>query len=306
MLNTIKKILNKVSTPILSLTFNSLPTYKLLGFIIRHSRLNLHSIYFCYPGGQNYSRNYSFSFLENWFKWRPTPIGLFKQGNKWGLVLASSMYESEFTKKSNYDLLHKLILNINDIASTIGAEKISLGGILPSYLSKKGFHQYLDQAETPAKIVYSSYNILIQRDIILPTDPIILLGGNGAVGKSLRNLLDKNNTQYYVIDVESSFSNLPESIKNRPAMLIDVSRRNVLKKYIGYLWQEIVVLNETFPEPNLSTLVKLKEKGISVYHLCGVKGIIYPELPYAYRGAIPCCAIADYESDLQPIIKKLI
>ena len=98
---------------------------------------------------------------------------------------------------------------------------------------------------------------------------------------------------------------LPEELKGKAAILIDVSRRNVLQSYVDDMWSELVVLNETFPEPSKKIVSKLTSKSIRIFHLSGVAGSIFPSLPYGYKDSVPCCAIHDVGSSINPIIKEL-
>jgi hypothetical protein len=292
-----------------SLFFIILSELKIFYFIIGFLNKRLHfidSVFLCYSGNSSYANYYTFKFSRNWQKWRPTPIGILYQGKKWGLVVGSPMSEKEFTNKNNNDDLFLLLNRTTEIADLIHAKKITLAGILPSYLDKINFEVKGNDNRLTALTVYHSYHSLINSEFSGESVPAILLGGNGSVGKILQTIFqDHKNYNFFVIDPIGGLPSLPEKIINQKCILIDVSRYKAISQYVDDLWDGIVILNETYPEPPKKLIRKLKSKGIKTFHLCGVNGRIYPSLPHGYRDSVPCCAIHDDSVDLEPNLIEL-
>jgi len=61
-------------------------------------------------------------------------------------------------------------------------------------------------------------------------------------------------------------------------------------RYIPFLWPEVVVVNEVYPEPSEKEVADIKAKGAVCYHIVGAKGRAWPGFPRGYAGGIPCCA----------------
>ena len=302
--STIQKNIIKAATLLLTLISESLALYYLIG-IINKRRPFIHSVFICYAGSPKYAQHYVFNFAANWMKWRPVPIGILRQGNAWGLAFGTPMSETDFTHPKNKEKLYSLVDHLQRIAHIVGAEKVTLSGILPSFLEKNGKTVKGCDNRPPALAVYESYKHLCQNNFSDVAVPAILLGGNGSVGKHIQAVFKLQQRSCHVVDPAGGLTSLPKEVKNKACILIDVSRRDVLKTYADDFWPEMVILNETFPEPPKALINNLKHKGIKTYHLAGVEGRVYPSLPYGYKNSVPCCAIHDANADIRPIIKEL-
>ena len=94
----------------------------------------------------------------------------------------------------------------------------------------------------------------------------------------------------------------------RPTILLNVSRKGALARYIPHLWPEAVVLNEVYPEPDRSEVAAIQEKGARCYHISGVEARAWPPFPRAYQGGIPCCASflpGEGEGEYRVLVTKL-
>lgn len=81
-----------------------------------------------------------------------------------------------------------------------------------------------------------------------------------------------------------------DQLRGCPVLLINISRRDVLERYIDSLWDGVVVLNEVYPECSQEGIEQIKVIGARYFHIQGVKAWSVPRFPGAYKGAVPCCA----------------
>ena len=85
---------------------------------------------------------------------------------------------------------------------------------------------------------------------------------------------------------------------------MNVSRSRTPAAYLDLLWNSIVVLNEAYPEPSRSELDKFAARACKFYHLAGAAGKAYPDFPWPYTDAVPCCA-ARIGQDTELVLRKL-
>lgn len=289
---------------LLSLLFEIPILYVMIGVLNKKLKL-ISSVFLCYAGSPKYAEYYAFKSTYGWLKWRPTPIGILKQGNKWGIVFGTPMTEKDFTSRANQKRFTSIMNRLEKISAWVGAEKISLAGVLPSYLQKQGKEIQGCDNTMPAMAVVESYLALSDKDFNGAPPPVILLGGNGDLGQEIQKILEVKGVAYWVVDPNGGSTKLPEMLRSKAVILIDVSRRNVLQTYVDDMWSDITILNETFPEPSKKLVSNLKSKGIRMYHLSGVEGNIFPSLPYGYENSVPCCAMHDVSSSIKPILMEL-
>lgn len=278
--------------------------YVLPGIVNRLFRI-FESIFIVYPGNEAYLKAYCFKFSEEWFRWWPNPVGVFKQGGKWGIVFAAPVFESQFISSKNRSKFKKLKLRIDRIAKILGIKKINYAGILPSFLEKLDMLGSDIQNEKPALIVHKAYKTLSQQKYNRLI-PVILLGGDGSLGKYIQVHLKTEKIKYYIVDLSRGTSSLPKSLAGKPTILIDVARKGVVENYIDQFWQELILLNETYPEPSKKLLNRLKDLRNEVFHISGVEGRCYPKLINGYADTVPCCAIHTDIDNINPVVKKMI
>lgn len=304
-LTSLRLAMMKVGLILLSCFANTQIIYLVLGMANRRFHF-LSSVFMCYAGNPNYAKHYTFEATIDWFKWQANPIGLMKQGSKWGLVIGTPMTEADFTDPKNADKLARLLKKLRRIARFIGVEQISLSGILPSYLLNNHYELKMGDNSVPATVVYRALLQLEHKEDLPDSTPIILLGGNGSVGTHIQVLLEEAGRSFCVVDPNNGLSQLPEDLMSKPCVLIDVSRRNVLARYADSLWPQLILLNETYPEPPKKLIAALRHRGVKCFHVSGVKGSVYPPLPQGYQGSVPCCAIHDASDDaLTPVLLSL-
>jgi hypothetical protein len=208
----------------------------------------------------------------------------------WGLMCASPVTEAEFSNPANIDKLRRLLGRLALVKQLIGAEKLSLAGVLPTFLSSLGESRSAGPDYTPEAVRQAIYQVR-QKHFGNSPHEIVLLGGAGRIGRDVRQLLVGDGLTSQVIDTATEGCFDLSSTAGTPVLLVDVSRRGVIDGYIDRLPKGSVVLNEVFPEPSRETRVKLRSQGIAAIHIAGVKAAVFPSLPLGYNRALPCCAI---------------
>ncbi|PIU00698.1 MAG: hypothetical protein COT74_03265 [Bdellovibrionales bacterium CG10_big_fil_rev_8_21_14_0_10_45_34] len=263
--------------------------------------------FFCYAGSDRYSDRYCFKWSRKWLRWWPTPIAIFSSAGVQGLIFASPVTEAEFLDPANRTNLLLLKSRIDFLARLIGTKSVTYSGILPSVFKKIDASFRDSSQENVAQIVVESIRLVVRKHFLDFTPTVMVVGGLGRIGKSLVRKLSENYSEVITIDVGPGFGNLPSRLKGKPCLIVDVSRSGAIDTYVDKMWEGIVLVNETFPEPSIKTLKKLKAKGIPTYHISGVKGGVFPNLPLGYQGAIPCCAIGTSTAEnAVPVIKDLL
>lgn len=278
---------------ILNIGFNNTVGYRLLGWLNRKFGF-LGSVFLAYPGKRDLALVYGHRFLRKWFRWRPALIGLFRQGDVWGLTLAVTSGERELCRSSNHAHLMNLLRQIDSIQAILGAPQRSLAGVLPSLLSSRGILSVGRESERAAMCLERALDEVALREGLGNDTPIIVLGAGGFVGSKLVSRL--SGRQLFPVDTvsdhQSASSPWPSHLSREAsgAILVNVSTPGALAHYASRLWSGVVVLNEVYPQPSARTVRMLLSKGVRIYHLSGVVGSAFPRFPGAYSGAIPCCA----------------
>ncbi len=263
------------------------------------------SVFFCYGGNAEYLERYAPRALIAAFRWRPCPIGVLRQGDGWGLVLAAPMTEADFLDPANAAHFARFRRRIRRIARWLGVSQIHLAGILPSVLHRGGAEFPVhDTREGVAQCVEAAVAWLVETRFGGAWPPVILLGGAGYVGSRVTALLRAGDREVFVVDPADGFLELPD-LGGAPALMLDISRARVLERYVDQLWPGMVVLNETFPEPPRRVQRAVAERGVDLYHLSGVAGRITPPLPFGYAGAVPCCARHDESAAPEVVVIQL-
>jgi len=300
----LRRMIARTFIAVLSFLSRIYVPYIFLGVVNRVLPL-FESIFICYAGDQRYAKHYTFEWLETVIKWTPTPIGFFKQGNHWGIVFASPMTERDFLSDKNEHQFKKIINRLHFIAKLLNVKKVRYAGILPKIVEKRFSIDSSSTNKTTARAVFAAYKRIIRENSNMAQAPVIILGGSGFLGRQVCGLLEKDSVKTHVVDLVDGSPRIPPELYGQTSVLLDVSRKNVIDRYLEDFWPEMLVINETFPEPSKKTVSKLKLRGIRVLHLSGVHGKVFPPLPHAYSSSVPCCAIHDDHSEIIPIIKEL-
>lgn len=239
-------------------------------------------------------------------RWYPTPIGVFRQGDAWGLVCASPVTEQEFTDPANRAQLQLLTARLSRFRRLLAADHVSFAGILPSYL-KRFQLEPLDgnQVDRTADVVTVAVQQLQKNHFADTPHDVVLVGGYGRVGRQVNASLLTAGISAKIIDPAAKAASFSVSqLGQRASLVVDVSRRGVLESCLEEIPINAVLLNEVFPEPPDITCQRLKARGMTAYHLAGVAAQVYPSLPLGYGNAVPCCAMHG-GGEITPVLKRL-
>jgi hypothetical protein len=259
------------------------------------------SVFFCYAGNERYAEHYSYRSTRNFLLWFPSPIGVFRQGKKWGLICAAPVTEHEFTAAKNETKTAELLGRLQRVRRLLGAEKLSFAGVLPTVLNRKWpgiLAGELDQ--TPEVVRRAAHEVLRRHNL----RRVVLLGGSGRIGRAVDALLRSDGVEVIVIDPAGS--NSPETMGSQDTtLLVDVSRFGAISEYVERMPSGSAVLNEVFPEPSREIAEEFLRKNVPVYHIAGVAAEVFPSLPLGYKNALPCCAIHSKKVG-DPILKRIV
>lgn len=296
--------LRKVLLLAINVIFNHSLVFRIVGVV--NQRWNfLSSVFVMYPATKDYTSAYLYQRHWHITKWSPCICGIFRQEGKWGLILGITSTEEDFCCFDNTGNLQNLVERVEHVCRLIGASQKTFAGVLPGILFKKRLIREAVEADIAAEAIIKAEKYVRNTEGYNENTPLIILGGNGFVGRRLIKRLDGR--EVYCVDSTNGKMNgasWPFHLKESRAILINISRSHALDYYTDLFWSGLVLLNEVYPEPGAYELKTITEKGCSAYHVVGIQGKAYPSFPNAYTGGIPCCA-ARISEDMQVIVKKL-
>jgi hypothetical protein len=271
--------------------------------------LSIKTVFLVYPGSDEMLKRYCYDVFPDWLFWRPTLIGAYNQAGSWGLVFAIARTENDFDRPDGTNRLKTLYARMETIRRTIGASDVRFAGVLPGRYYADGLATGESEANSAVAAVLNAVLIMQNLEKIDAAAPIIVLGANGFVGRRLIAKLAGRNV--HGVDVGPSglsFANRgawPSRVIGERALLINVARAETLTLYLDLLWSSLVILNEAYPAPSPKILEKLGALDCRCYHIAGTVGDSYPNFPWPYAGAIPCCAgqITDQSAI---VVKRLV
>ena len=283
--------------------------YLVIGLWSRVSGRGPRSVFFCYAGSREFVASYGLGRTADLFRWQPSPIGILSQGGEWGIVLASPVTERDFLDPANRVLFGRLLDRISLIARLSGAREINLAGILPGAVAGAFPIKARDGRPLVIRALTEAIATISATRFAGSRPPVILFGGAGRIGRALRQAPDMANSVVHVVDpadgASASLSDLRRELAAGPVLLVDLSRKGALAASADQLWPGCVVLNETFPRPSRALVARLAGRGVEVWHLSGLAGRVWPELPHGYEDAVPCCAAHEAGPDTQVRLVRL-
>ena len=298
-------LLSIVLLPLSILAYRDFP-YRVFGWLNRRYGW-FDTFFFVYPASPAYARTYAPAWAEKYVRWVPCPIGVMTCGGSRGVVFGSLMTEQDFLAPKNAKRLKALMRRMERVASLSGLPSIRMAGILPSTAARRGETFFEDTSGVAARVVLKAFlqiRKLQQGDN--PATQAILLGGAGLVGAQVAELMDAAGIPNKVLDPKAGPVDLGVFRSNAPMILVDVARKGVLEKYLAHLPDGIVVLNETYPEPGRAVQRQLADRGGSLYHIRGVAGAVWPQLPGGYANAIPCCGAPTDGREVEIRLSRLV
>ncbi|MEM8793381.1 MAG: hypothetical protein AAGE80_17295 [Pseudomonadota bacterium] len=224
-----------------------------------------------------------------------------------GLVFGSLMTEQDFLAPKNAEKFRRLMRRTEQVAGFLGLKSIRMAGILPSTAAKRGETFFEDTSSVAAEVVLKSFLELRRQNFGDNNATVaVLLGGAGMVGSQVAKRMEQMGIPYKVIDPKAGPIDTSVFRGNAPMMLVDIARKGVLEKYLEHLPDGIVVLNETYPEPGRRVCETLAQRGAKLFHIRGVEGSVWPNLPGGYSDAIPCCGAPTDGRELQIKLSQLV
>jgi len=266
------------------------------------------TLFVVYPGSDELLSKYCYGKVRDRAAWRPTLVGAYRQTGAWGLMFGIANAEREFQRPDAIKRLAELHARMEAIRKTVRAREVRYAGVLPSRFCAEGIVTRDSEAVAAVAAIVRAETIIRGWERIDESAPVIVLGANGLLGQQLMSRLAKRIV--HGIDVGpwgEDFANRaswPAHLTGRRALLINVARSETLALYLDLLWSSLVVLNEVYPPPGPRVLQRLSALGCSCYHLAGAVGTAYPDFPWPYAGAIPCCA-AEIDADTPLIVRRL-
>ncbi|MEM9058979.1 MAG: hypothetical protein AAGD13_00830 [Pseudomonadota bacterium] len=304
LLQRVKGALLKAAVTALGLPCRTYLPYVLLGAWNRTVG-GWFSVFYCYAGSRAFIGTYAPKLFVEAFRWFPVPIGVLRHEGKLGLVIASPVLESEFLDPANAAAFRRLQERVRRVARIVGAERISLTGILPSVIADDGILNLPDTRPIVQRAVCGAVRRVMRESFPGGPVPILLLGGAGHIGVPIAGALREHGFAVHVIDPRAGQSRFPDNLRGRPCLVLDCSRPGVLESYLDQMWPGMVHLNEVFPRTPRRVIEPLTAQGIPCWHLSGLAGSIFPPLPHGYEGAVPCCAAHGASDEPEVVLVRL-
>ncbi|MBY8975637.1 hypothetical protein KHP62_07465 [Rhodobacteraceae bacterium NNCM2] len=300
-----RALLSLVLLPLAVLAFSDLP-YRVFGFINRRLRL-FDTFFFVYPASAAYARMYAPAWFDKYARWSPCPIGIMNCGGARGVVFGSLMTESDFLSPKNAQNFSRLMRRMERVAELSGLPSIRMAGILPSAAARRGETFFEDTSGVAAQVVLRAFETLREQQYGGNESTVaILLGGAGLVGGQVAEKMKELDIPHRILDPKAGPIDMSVFRSNAPMILVDIARKGVLEKYLPHLPDGIVVLNETYPEPGKKVQKDLEERKAKLFHIRGVQGNVWPQLPGGYSDAIPCCGAPTDGREMEVRLSQLV
>lgn len=285
----------RIASMVANIAFGNNLVYRLIGFLNRAIfKRRFKTVFLLYPANEKYLLSYAYLWYAQKFKWKPCLLGLFRQDHGWGLIFGISAMEKDFLRDSNGEQIQTMERSMENIRKIIGAKQKSFAGILPGLLGARGIVDNPVESLITAKVVLQALRITREQENLKEDTDIVILGGNGFVGRLVVKALADTGYRgaIHSVDVGNchEFKTLSDRLRGKSTILLNATKRGALGEYIPLLWPEVVVLNEVYPEPSRDELNLLNGIGIRCYHIVGMQGKSWPAFPRGYAGGIPCCA----------------
>lgn len=276
----------RMSVELANLSLNRDSFFRSLGALNARTGL-IESVFLAYPGSEKYALAYAYPWRVRIIRWNPYFCGFLLQDRRLTVMFAIASHDDHFRDPDSVEELRRLADRVEELRVLIGARQKTFAGILPGVMARHGILGDAPEGDITASLVIQAIDTLAPESNDNP--PIIVLGGQGFVGKRLVTQLRARGSSVYGLDPLGGDS-WPTHLEGEPAILVNVASREALHNYLDRLWPEVIVLNEVYPEPHPNVIDHLTDRGIALHHVVGVRARAFPPLPAAYAGAIPCCA----------------
>lgn len=302
-INMRKKIRNTVQM-FFSELFTAAPFLGVVGWLAKKvygERLTTVALF--YPANKKYIESVAFPWYARRVRWRPTFGGFFATSKGCGFIFAIGALEEEFSDPGNRAHLLEVHDNMERVARRLKI-KTAYSGVLPSVLARAGIDREPIELVRTAHWIVEAVDIVRKDCKLSPTCPIVVLGAAGYLGRRVVKILTQANLEQSVFEIDPAHEDpncrgydVLERFRGRPIILVNISRRDVMERYLSALWEGVVILNEVYPECSSEDLLQAKRRGVRYFHIQGVEAWSIPSFPGAYKGAVPCCAASAANAD---------
>lgn len=287
----------KILLELINLLFNNSSGLRLLGYF----RL-FDAVFVMYPADQTFADHYTFKTRQRFIKWKPFIVGMITHpSGARTLMFAISAHVDG--RDSDYDAndLRDLHARTESVKSLLRADTTHFAGTLPGRLAalkvRRGSSQGIEQKATVENVVKA-----VEDTWHITHHPVVILGSKGYVGRNVTEYLcERNRFGVLSVDVDGMYQGGRRisdeyAAPNIPHLILNITRPEAINLYIEKMREGTVVLNEVYPAPHPDVVASMKERGVRVYHIAGVKASVLPTFPLAYQGAVPCCAALPQEN----------
>ncbi len=296
-IKSVKRRVRRLFVLNINLILNNRIFLALLGTINKRIPF-IKTVFLAYPANHKFATEYVFDTVLEETRWHPWFTGFFIQNGKIGIQFAISSTEKDFRDENNIENLRILWLRMNYLKSLLEADQMTFAGILPGIFYKKNIiHTLPIELDVTVKAVKQAVLKAIDELNLPDSTPIIVLGGKGFIGNKF--VSEMENREVYCIDKQDADSPAMEDILKKvkdKVIILNVATQKALQENLLYFNEKVIIINEVYPEPSRELTHSLKEKGVTLFHIIGVKGKSFPNFPRAYREGIPCCASWDNDN----------
>jgi len=275
--------------------------FRALGVLNRRFQF-MESVFVVYPATEKYALAYVYRRHLDKMRWTPFIGGIIFQDGKMQIMFVISSTEKEFSDKGQKENLRTMVGRVDKIRKFLAAPNKRFAGVLPGMLLSRGLIESSVEIDvTVEALMLALEDVKNQKGY--GNVPVIVLGGKGFIGRKLIERLNQSGVKTYCVDINGDL-NWPNHLRGEAAIVINVTRKAVLSRYLPYFWEELVLINEVYPEPGDQELSQLRKIGSDSFHVTGVKAKALPSFPRAYAGGIPCCG-AWPSSTMKVLTRKL-
>lgn len=285
-------LLRKILLELINLIFNNSFGLGLLG------RFKLFdTIFVMYPADQTFADHYTFKTRQGFIKWRPFIVGkITHPSGARTLMFAISAHVDG--RDSGYDPndLRRLHDRTEELEKLTQAATTHFAGTLPGRLASLKVRRGKTSRGVEQQATVENVVKAVEETQGTNTHLVVILGSKGYVGRNVTEFLsERSRFEVLAVDVDGMYVGgkrisdeyvAPEV----PHLIVNITRPEAINPYIDEMGDTTVVLNEVYPAPHPDVVASMKERGVKVYHIAGVKASVWPPFPNAYQGAVPCCA----------------
>ncbi len=264
------------------------------------------AVFVMYPADNYFADYFTFRARQRFIKWKPFITGVATHpSGKMALMFAIS---SHIDGKDEGDVNEKardFHTKVEMLRLRLGAVTTHFAGTLPSRLTalkvRRGSNALNERVATARNVVEA---ILHTRSHEGHTGNhlVVVLGSKGYIGREVIKMLEAKNIQVVGVDVDGVYKEgvFWSKVYTKPTsnhLLVNITHPEAINKYIDDQMDATTsLLNEVYPAPHKDVIESMKEKGVKVFHIAGVKTSVWPPFPSAYKGAVPCCAALPNET----------